>query len=149
MVVNNESNNKSNTKQKYRRGLRRNSKKQFKRKLSFIGVNAAGISSKLSSFDSLLGALKPTVFFIEETKLKMAGKIKTENSKGYQIFELNRIGKAGGGLAIGALSDTDPVWISEGDNDVEILVVEISVSEIQICCIVAYGPQEGALLEKK
>ena len=144
-----ESGNKGKQKSKNRRGLRRNNKKQFQRKLSFIGVNAAGISSKLCSFDNLLYTLKPTIFFVEETKLKTAGKIKTENTKGYQIFELNRSGKAGGGLAIGALSDTDPVWISEGDNDVEILVIEISVNEIQIRCIVAYGPQEGALSDKK
>ena len=47
------------------------------------------------------------------------------------------------------MNDTDPVWISEGDNVVEILVVEISVSEMQIRCIVAYGPQEGTPSEKK
>ena len=41
------------------------------------------------------------------------------------------------------------MWISEGDNDVEILVVEISVSELQIRCIAAYGPQEGASVDKK
>ena len=73
----NESGNKGKQKSKNRRGLRRNNKKQFQRKLSFIGVNAAGISSKLCSFDNLLYTLKPTIFFIEETKLKTAGKIKT------------------------------------------------------------------------
>ena len=132
-----------------RRSLRRNKKKQFVKKLSFVGVNSAGLSSKLSSFESMLSALKPTVYFIEETKLKTSGKIKTESCNGYQIFELNRVGKSGGGLAIGALAETDPVWISEGDTEVEILVVEISVSELQIRCIAAYGPQEGATSEKK
>ena len=62
---------------------------------------------------------------------------------------MNRIGKIGGGLAIEALADTDPVLISEGDDNVEILVIEIRVSEIQIRCITAYGPQEGAPNEKK
>ena len=140
---------KDEIKSKNRRGLRRNRKKQYQRKLSFVGINAAGLSSKMSSFDSVLKSLKPTVFFVEETKLKTSGRIKTENSRGYQIFELNRTGKAGGGLAIGALNDTEPIWISEGDNEVEVLVVEISVSEMQIRCIAAYGPQEGATPEKK
>ena len=134
---------------KNRRGLRRNSKKKCLRKLSFVGVNSAGLSSKLSSFDNMLEVLKPSVFFIEETKLKRGGKIKTENSKDYQIFELNRTTKSGGGLAIGALGDIYPVWISEGNDDVEILVIEISVSQMQIRCIAAYGPQEGASTEKK
>ena len=133
---------------KNRRGLRRNSKKKCLRKLSFVGVNSAGLSSKLSSFDNMLEVLKPSVFFIEETKLKRGGKIKTENSKDYQIFELNRTTKSGGGLAIGALGDIYPVWISEGNDDVEILVIEISVSQMQIRCIAAYGPQEGASTEK-
>ena len=136
-------------KPKNRRSLRRNKKKQFVRNHSFVGVNSAGLSSKLSSFESMLNALKPTVYFIEETKLKSSGKIKTESCNGYQILELNRVGKSGGGLAIGALAETDPVWISEGDTEVEILVVEISVSELQIRCIAAYGPQEGATSEKK
>ena len=140
---------KDEIKSKNRRGLRRNRKKQYQRKLSFVGINAAGLSSKMSSFDSVLKSLKPTVFFVEETKLKTGGRIKTENSRGYQIFELNRTGKAGGGLAIRALNDTEPIWISEGDNEVEVLVVEISVSEMQIRCIAAYGPQEGATPEKK
>ena len=142
-------NTKTKDKPKNRRGLRRNNKKHCIRKLSFIGVNSAGLSSKLASFDSMMHALQPTVFFIEETKLKSSGKIKTENSDGYQIFELNRVGKSGGGIAIGALADTDPVWISEGDSDIEVLVVEISVSELQIRCIAAYGPQEGAPAEQK
>ena len=80
---------KPKNKPKNRRGLRRNKKKQCIRKLSFVGVNSAGLSFKLASFDGMLLALQPTVFFIEETKLKTSGKIKTENSDGYQIFELN------------------------------------------------------------
>ena len=134
---------------KNRRGLRRNNKKKCLRKLSCVGVNSAGLSSKLSSFDNMLEVLKPSVFFIEETKLKIGGKIKTDNSKEYQIFELNRTTKMGGGLAIGALGDLDPVWISEGNDDVEVLVIEISVSQMQIRCIAAYGPQEGASTDKK
>ena len=77
------------------------------------------------------------------------GRIKTENSRKYQIFELNRQNKSGGGLAIGALADVEPVLISEGDDDTEILVVEISASRMEIRCICGYGPQENHSLEKK
>ena len=63
-------NTKTKDKPKNRRGLRRNNKKHCIRKLSLIGVNSAGLSSKLASFDSMMHALQPTVFFIEETKEK-------------------------------------------------------------------------------
>ena len=95
--------NKVKVKPKNRRALRKNKTSKFKTDISFVGVNAAGISSKLSSFDNLLKTLEPSVFFLQETKLKKQGRIKTEHSKGYQIFELNRTDKLGGGLAIGAL----------------------------------------------
>ena len=71
----------------------------------------------------MLKTVIPSVFFIQETKLKQQGKIKTEQSKKYQIFELNRKEKAGGGLAIEALEELKPVLISELDDEVDILVV--------------------------
>ena len=136
-------------KSKNRRSLRRNKKKKFQNNLVLVGVNAAGISSKLTSFDDLLSSLLPSVFFIEETKLYTGGRIKTENSAKYQIFELNRKHKSGGGLAIGALTDVEPVLISEGDDNTEVLVVEISASRLEIRCICGYGPQENHSLDKK
>ena len=87
--------------------------------------------------------------FIQETKLKQQGKIKTEQCKKYQIFELNRKEKAGGGLAIGAIEEVKPVWISEGDDEVEILVVEIKIIDMKIRCICAYGPKETDCVDKK
>ena len=54
---------------KNRRSLRRNKKSKFTQKLKLIGFNAAGLSSKLHSFNYFLGKLKPSIFFIEETKL--------------------------------------------------------------------------------
>ena len=83
--------------------MRKNKIKKYKNKVVFVGVNAAGLSSKLASFDDMLETLKPTVFFIEETKLKTGGKIKSKNTQCFQIFELNRKDKFGGGIAIGAI----------------------------------------------
>ena len=134
---------------KNRRALRKNKQSKFQSSLCFVGTNSAGITSKLQSFDDLLKTINPSVFFIQETKLKNQGKIKTEYSKKYQIFELNRKEKAGGGLAIGALEEVKPVWISEGDDNVEILVVEIEIGEMKIRCICAYGPQETDCVDRK
>ena len=114
-----------------------------------FGVNAAGLSSKLASFDYLLSSLQPSLFFIQESKLKTQGKIKTKNSQNYQIFELIRKNKSGGGLAIGAVEDLNPVFISEGDDDVEVLVIQIEVQQFKIRCIGAYGPQEKDHIERK
>ena len=35
-----------------------------------FGVNCAGLTSKLSSFDNLLSSFQPSVFFLEETKMQ-------------------------------------------------------------------------------
>ena len=64
---------------KNRRAFRRNKKSKFQSNLCFIGTNAAGLTSKLHSFDALLKSINPSVFFIQETKLKQQGKIKTEH----------------------------------------------------------------------
>ena len=57
--------------------------------------------SKIDSFEKLLIDLVPTVFCIEETKLKKSNQIKTPNSKNYTIYELNQKLSNGGGLCIG------------------------------------------------
>ena len=108
-----------------------------------MGVNAAGLSSKLHSFDNILKEMCPSVFFIEETKMRMDGKIKTENTSKYQIFErVRKSGRSGGGLALGVHHDLSPVWVGEGESEVETLSVEISVKSFKIRCVAAYGPQE-------
>ena len=82
--------------------------------LKLIGANAAGLSSKLNSFDKILSDIKPGIFFLEETKMREMRKIKTENAKKYQIYELFRKSSRGGGLALGALHDLNPIWLGEG-----------------------------------
>jgi hypothetical protein len=41
------------------------------------------------------------------------------------------------------------VWISEGDDTTEILVVEASISKLRVRCVGGYGPQEGDAIERK
>ena len=129
-------------KRRNRRSLRKNKPKSFKKKFTLIGVNSAGISAKLDSLDYLSKEIQPTVFFIQETKLRTQGRIKTENSGDYQIFELLRKNLGGGGLAIGAKHDVEPVWLGEGEDQVEILVVQVKIGDIMIRCFDANGPQE-------
>ena len=90
--------------------------------------------------------MSPSVFFIEETKFKDAGKIKLKN---YNIFELIRSSRnGGGGLALGCLKELQPVWVREGDDQVEALSVEIFLKRMKIRCCVAYGCQETDLIER-
>ena len=63
-----------------RRVKRRAKEKIINRKMKLIGVNCAGLSSKLYSFDKMLKDIQPAIFFLQETKLKRVGKINTENS---------------------------------------------------------------------
>ena len=131
---------------KNRRG-RRKSAKNLSKPLRFLGVNAAGLRSKLFTFNKIIDELKPSVFFIEETKMKDAGKIKMDN---YLIFEKLRKNKInGGGLAIGCLKELNPTWVREGEDDVEALSVNIFVKDMQVRCCVAYGCQESEERVKK
>ena len=125
---------------------KRKSAKTFCKSLRLLGVNSAGLKSKLTTFRKVLTELQPSVFFIEETKYKETGKLKVDN---YVIFELVRKNKEGGGLALGCAKELNPVWVREGDDRVEALSVEIFVNKMKIRCCVAYGCQECDLLDRK
>ena len=112
----------------------------FSKTIRFLGVNAAGLQSKILSFKKVLSELKPSVFFLEETKMKFEGKIRIEN---YMIFEKVRQNRSGGGIALGCIKDVNPIWVREGEGDLETLSVEISIKNMKIRCCVAYGYQEN------
>ena len=119
--------------------------------LNLLGVNAAGLSCKLFSFDKLLEDINPGVFFVEETKMRKIGMIKTSHSANHKIYEkIRQNGRKGGGLAIGVSHNLSPAWVGEGENENETLAVEITVNDFRIRCVVAYGPQEtGPTYEEK
>ena len=71
------------------------------------------------------------------------------NLDGYQIYELVRSSKLGGGLALGALDKIDPAFISEGYDVTEILGVEVKLHNMQVRCINGYAPQESDSKDKK
>ena len=136
-------------KKKNRRAYRKNKVSSIENRIIIMGANSAGLSSKAASFNDVLKKLKPSIFFIEETKMKQQGNIKIENPSNFIIFELNRKQRNGGGIAIGVKEELKPVWISEGNDTTEILVVEAGLSNIRVRCVGAYGPQENDILDKK
>jgi hypothetical protein len=136
----------TNKVRKNRRSLKRNKVNQSQT-IKLVGVNSADISSTFPSFKTLLNKLNPTIFFLQETKLRNPGKFKSENT--YQVFELLRKNTGGGGLAIGIHKDLNPVLVFEGNDEIEILVVEISINGSRIRIINGYGPQEKQKVELK
>ena len=99
---------------KTRRGRRKSSKnKNITKSLRLVGVNAAGLGNKLFTFKKMVAELRPSMFFVEETKYKEEGKLKMEN---FVIFELVRESKEGGGLALGCIKELNPVLVSKGDD---------------------------------
>ena len=128
------------------RRAKRNRNKNLSKKLKLIGVNAAGLSSKLTSFTKVLKELQPSVFIVQETKFK---KERALSIDGYTIYDLVREFKDGGGLLIGCAKEVNPVMIRKGNDNVEAITVEISVSSMVIRCCGAYGPQENCSVDKK
>ena len=114
-----------------------------------VGVNAAGLMSKLTSLEVLLNKLKPSIFCVQETKIYRPGKIAIDEAKNYTIYELHRTNSRGGGLALGVLHQLQPVWIAEGDDDCEFIVVEVNVEQFKIRILTGYGPQVTSAIEKR
>ena len=107
-----------------------------------IGNNAAGLRAKEKSFEEQINKFKPGVVFIQETKFKSKGSLKFLND--YQIFEQVRIDSTGpgGGLLTAVEKCLNPVLIYEGNDELELLVVEANIENFKIRLINGYGPQE-------
>ena len=80
----------------------------------------------MESFDRLLAETNCSIFFLQETKLRRQGTIKSQNFQNYVIFELIRKQKCGGGLAKGVAKELSPIWISEGNDGVEFLQFKLT-----------------------
>ena len=119
------------------------------KKFRCVGVNAAGILSKLGSLDVILKTLEPSVFSMQETKVYKPGKIKTDYSVKYTIYELHRQKSRGGGICIGILNEMQPTWIAEGDDESEYLVVGLTLEKFKVRIISGYGPQVCDSIERK
>ena len=122
--------------------------------LKLLGNNANSLVAKMESLENILVSENPSAIFLQETKLGRAGRIKTKTSSKYTWYELHRTnraekGKHGGGLALGVLNVLEPSWISEGDDSIEALTVEIWVEGFPIRLLCGYGPQENDQKDRK
>ena len=108
----------------------------------------------MESLEHVLSVEKPSAIFLQETRLKRPGRIKTPSSSIYTWYELHRTDKAekgegGGGLAIGVVNYLEPSWISEGGDDAEAITVEIWVEGFPVRLVCGYGPQECDSKDRK
>lgn len=129
---------------KTRRGKRKS--EILNKNFSIVGTNAAGLKNKMPSLQNCITQLRPGVVFIQETKLYRKGQIKINE---YEIFEQTRDKIHGGGLMIAAHEALEPVLVTEGDENAEILTVQGNVGGIPVRFMTGYGPQENEILQKK
>ena len=91
-------------------------------------------------FFNLVNSLNSCIITIEETNNT---KIKNLNLPGYQNFERLRNGKSGGGILTCIIEDLGPVLIHVGNDDIELMTVEVKVGTEQIRVINGYCLQES------
>ena len=99
---------KSKTIGKLRRGKRLN-KKSISNMLVFAGTNPAGARSKWPTWKKIIRQSKACLWTLQETKCSETNKLKTND---FIIFEKIRNLREGGGVAIGAKTDLNPVLIA-------------------------------------
>ena len=128
-----------------RKQTRRSQNKNRNKSLNIIGINCNGLSGKRASLVANLEILKPLVFFIQETKFMKKGLFQYEN---YQIFENIRT-TGGGSILTGVENSLNPILISDGSDDTEILVVKGEMGNKKCRFINGYGPQECANINKR
>ena len=124
-------------------------KKPENKNFKVYGINSAGIKSKLLSFEAVLKSLQPSIWMLQETKLRSNETIPCESLDEFFVYYLNRQNSQGGGVAKGVKKEFQSSLINEGDDETEAISVKVFVKEFPIRIVVAYGPQENALLEKK
>ena len=112
-------------------------------------MNCAGIKSKLRSFEAVLKELKPTIWMLQETKLRPHERITCASLSDYQVHYLSRQTSQGGGVALGVNKTVESTFVNEGVEDIEILSVKVILDKMPLRIITAYGPQENAKREKK
>ena len=128
-----------------RKQTRRSKNRNRNKSLNIIGINCNGLSGKRESLAANLDILRPSVFFIQETKFMKKGLFQHKN---YDIFEYIRT-TGGGSILTGVENSLNPILISDGSDEIEILVVEGEIGNRKCRFINGYGPQECADINKR
>ena len=132
-------------KTKNKRG-KRNSAKPFLKTIILSGFNPNGAKSKWTTIKKFIRDTQSAVITMQETKCTQLGLV---NLDGYYTYEHIRSNKEGGGIAISALKQLQPAFISNGGEDAEALTIDIHVQKMAITITTAYGPQESSNCETK
>ena len=69
--------------------------------------------------------------------------------EGFIIFDKVRVEKGGGGVAVAAKTELNPVLLSEAEGDIDAITININTKNMSISCTSAYGPQTTATKEVK
>ena len=109
-------------------------------------MNCAGIKSKSISFEAVLKDLKPSIWMLQETKLRPNEQIACASLSDYQVYYLSRQRSQGAGVALGVNKNLESTLVNEGPEEIEILSVKVILDKMPLRIITAYGPQEN---EKK
>ena len=120
--------------------------KKISKVLVFAGVNPAGARSKWPTWKKIISQSNASVWTMQETKSSEPNKLRMDN---FIIYEKVRVQKGGGGVAIAARKDLNPVLTDEGEEDVEAISIDIHPSKMVISCTSAYGPQQRDSAEKR
>ena len=128
-----------------RRGKRVSQKHKLE-KLIFAGVNPAGARSKWPTWKKVIRESGANIWTMQETKCVQNNQLKMDD---FVIYEKVRGVREGGGIAIAAKKDLNPVLLAEGEDDVEAISIDIHPAKIVISCTSAYGPQQRDSASKK
>ena len=134
-----------NTKTKTNPQIEYNKKGNNKVPLTMITVNANGLKRKVESLKNIIKHHGAGLVTIQETNYKKKGKLQLDE---FEVFEAMRK-KEGGGTLVGAHKTLDPMLIEEYSEDIELVVIEITVAGKQIRVMSGYGPQECWPVEKR
>ena len=93
--------------------------------------------------------LQPSVWILQETKLRANETILCESLNEFCVYYLNRQHSQGGGVALGVRKEFQSALIKDGDDETEAISVKLFVKEFPVRIVAAYGPQENAVIEKK
>ena len=108
---------------------------------SVTGVNCNGLKGKWDSLKSnIVNHLESSIITLQETKQVKSGNWNIDN---YKIFERTRDSK-GGGLMTIVDSTLYPILTHVGNDENELLTVEVNVNGTKIRVVNGYGPQEDA-----
>ena len=86
------------------------------------------------------------MYFVQETKCDQSNMLEME---GFIIFDKVRVNKGGGGVAVAAKRELNPILVSEAEDDIDAITININTKNISISCTSAYGPQTSAPVEIK